>query len=1143
MRATQSIFRVRRDYNQWVGNETLEDYALRFTAVKSRRFTVATVGTTALGAAAFLALEALAAAITLQYGFYNALCAMLALAAVIIITGVPITLYAAKHGLDIDLLTRGAGFGYLGSTITSLVYASFTFIFFAIEAAILASALKALFDIPMSIGYVLCALMVLPVVTHGISTISRFQVGTQNLWLFLQLLALGIVAWFEYERVAQWVVYQPANTIQADQFNLALFGACSAILFAMVTQIGEQVDYLRFMPPRTQANRKSWWFWTLLSGPGWILIGLPKMLLGSFIAYLAFSQGSSYEVAIDPVHIYQMAYGYVVKSPTFALLLASTMVVVSQMKINVTNAYAGSIAWSNFFSRLTHSHPGRVVWLVFNVAIALLLMELGIYRVLEAILGIFAIIAISWLGCVAADLLINKPLGISPAFIEFKRSHLYDINPVGCGAMLISSAVGISAYLGSFGDSAQYLAHYLSLLLCFILVPLIAFVTRGRFYLARNDVDTLPTEILTGDPVSVAHRQVSLRCCICENDFEWQDMSRCPAYDGNICSLCCSLDARCLDVCKTKARLSDQLADLLSLFVPSRATLIANSRITRFIGLFALLTGVVGGFLAIIYFHMKTGAPQEEELLRQTLWTVFYVLLLISGVLAWLFLLAHESRLVAQQESSRQNALLREEIEAHQITDAELQQAKDTAERANAAKTRYMSGISHELRTPLQGILGYAQLLQQRGSLDSSQKRAVDIIHNSGEHLADLIEGLLEISKIEAGRMDIYRNNVNIKELLSQLVEIFRQQAEQKQLTFSYNIHNQLPPLVVADEKRLRQILINLLSNAVKYTAKGSVEFHIKYRFQVAEFKVKDTGIGIEASDLERILRPFERVKNRQVPNVAGSGLGLTIVHLLTEVLGGDLKIESQPGLGSEFTVSLMLPSLNEAPPAPLPAQKILGYEGDRKTVLIVDDEAIHRGLLSEVLGGVGFTIHEAPDAESCLQVKDTVKPDLYILDVNLPGMSGLDLADELRDQGTSCPIIILSADATETHQSTDRLCSHDAYVTKPFRTHGFLETVRQLMKVTWIVDTQSGTGDTLSTGAAAAEFSTTSLQALQCHPLFEVLLDDAQIGHKKGFLSTLAEIRSLGLLEHSQVDYLTLLANNMQFQHIETLLSPHAHT
>jgi hypothetical protein len=188
----------------------------------------------------------------------------------------------------------------------------------------------------------------------------------------------------------------------------------------------------------------------ILAGPGWVFIGVIKLLIGSFLAYIAFSDGASIEKAADPIHMYQIAFNYVTQSPSASLWLAGVMVIISQMKINVTKAYAGSIAWSNFFSRLTHSHPGRVVWLVFNVAIALLLMELGIYRSLESILGMFALVAVSWLGSIAADLVINKTIGLSPPGIEFKRAHLYDINPVGVGSLFITSAIGIVAYLGLF---------------------------------------------------------------------------------------------------------------------------------------------------------------------------------------------------------------------------------------------------------------------------------------------------------------------------------------------------------------------------------------------------------------------------------------------------------------------------------------------------------------------------------------------------------------------------------------------------------------------------------------------------------------------------------------------------------------------
>ncbi len=1149
MRATQSIFRVRRQYNQWVGNETLEDYALRFTAKGARRWSIGQIGITALGATAFLALEALSAAATLQYGFINTLWAMLAVSLAIFVIGFPISYYSAKHGLDIDLLTRGAGFGYLGSTITSLIYASFTFIFFAIEAAIFASALKALFAIPLWLGYIISAVMVVPIVTHGITAISRFQVGTQPLWLLLQCLALGAVVWFEFSRVENWVAFVPREHAQRQGFDLMLFGASVSLFFAMVAQIGEQVDYLRFMPPKTRHNRVRWWFWLVLSGPGWIFVGLIKMLLGSFLAYLAFTQAMSYDKAIDPVYLYQLAFTYFIESPQASLILAGIMVIVSQMKINVTNAYAGSIAWSNFFSRLTHSHPGRVVWLVFNVIIALILMELGVYRVLEAILGVFAIIALSWLACLSADLLINKPLGLSPPITEFKRSHLYDINPVGVVSMIAASILGLVCYLGYLGESASYLAHFISLAACFVLVPSIAWLTGGRFYLARPQQEILVYE---WQPEDASNEYASdqppqvFRCCICESAFEREDVSHCPAYQGTICSLCCSLDARCLDNCKPDARLAVQLNQWLEGFVPPRVIRAVNSRIARF-GAILLCVGLLNGaFLALIYYHLKPESISEAELLRTTIWTLFYALLIISGVISWLILLAHESRLVAQQESNRQTRLLIDEIEAHQETDKALQEAKELAERANNAKSRYLSGISHELRTPLQSILGYAQLLAGKQDIPNQHLHGLNIIRNSGEYLAGLIEGLLDISKIEAGRMDIYRNQVRLPELLDQLVQMFTQQAQLKGIEFYFHQHHRLPELVMTDEKRLRQILINLLSNAVKYTEKGRVDFHVYYRNQVAEFSVIDTGIGIHSNDLERIFTPFERVRHSNSPQIPGTGLGLTIVRLLTEVMGGNLDIKSTLGEGSCFTVSMMLSWVSASDDVAPPPKTLSGYAGPRRTVMAVDDDALHRGLLSDILVPLGFTVLEAQNASDCLQQlvapESPITPDAFILDVNMPGMDGFALAQTLRQQSFSGPILMLSAEANEQHRTPpqqigrhsplpEHPLAHDDYLVKPIRNQVLLEKLGQMLQLEWLYEDEPRSVEPTPT------IKPSSTMALPQHPLLDQLLNSVQIGHRKGVLDTLDELQSTGVLNQQTLDILHELARTMQFDTLERLL------
>lgn len=185
------------------------------------------------------------------------------------------------------------------------------------------------------------------------------------------------------------------------------------------------------------------------------MLGWAKQIGGAFLAFLALEHGISLTKAKEPVYMYLAGFEDVFKTPEMVLGVVTLFVVVSQIKINVTNAYAGSLAWSNFFSRLTHNHPGRVVWLIFNVAISLLLMELGVFQTLEAVLGLYSNVAIAWIGALVADLIINKPLGWSPSYIEFKRAHLYNINPVGFGATVIASLVAITAFVGTWGEYAQ----------------------------------------------------------------------------------------------------------------------------------------------------------------------------------------------------------------------------------------------------------------------------------------------------------------------------------------------------------------------------------------------------------------------------------------------------------------------------------------------------------------------------------------------------------------------------------------------------------------------------------------------------------------------------------------------------------------
>ncbi|MCA1516186.1 ATP-binding protein [Bradyrhizobium sp. NBAIM01] len=1121
MAGRQRIDRVRRQYNQWVANQTLEDYALRFTAKSARRWSAARVANTALGAISFLAMEAIGGTITLNYGVTNATAAIVVVSIIIFGCGVPIAYYAAKCGIDIDLLTRGAGFGYIGSTVTSLIYASFTFIFFAIEAVILASALEMCFGIPRPVGYLISAVVIIPLVAYGITLISRFQLWTQPLWVILHIIPFAAIAWHNPRSFAEWHKFSGEHGDLNGHFDLLLFGVAASVVFSLVAQIGEQVDFLRFLPRDRRASRASWWMALMSAGPGWIVLGALKLLAGSFLAFFALSHGVPPEEAAEPAHMYLEAFRYVLSQPDLALALTGTFVILSQVKINVTNAYAGSIAWSNFFSRLTHSHPGRVVWLVFNVVVALLLMEIGVYKALEQTLALYSNVAIAWVGALVADLVINKPLGLRPQQIEFKRAHLYDVNPVGVGAMTIATIVSISAFYGLFGPTAKALSAFIALAAAFLTAPLIAWATDGKYYIARK-------------PKRSWQNIEAIQCCICEHSFEPEDMASCPAYAGPICSLCCSLDARCHDLCKPHARFQAQVSETLGRLMPQPIYARINSQVGHYIGVFVVSAGLIALVLGLIYLQTSANVHGDNELVSDVLWKVFFSLSIIIGVVAWLFVLAQQSRRAAEAETRRQTALLIQEIDAHKRTDAELQRAKEVAESANLAKSRYVVGLSHELRSPLNAISGYAQLLEQDTSLGAKPRDQVRVVRRSADHLSGLIDGILDISKIEAGRLYLSRDEVRLSEFLDQLVGMFRLQAAAKGIDFVFRRPPALPRVVYADEKRLRQVLINLLSNAIKFTQSGSVQFVVHYRSPVAEFEVIDTGPGIQGGDLERIFAPFERGALGASQPQTGTGLGLTISRLLAGVMGGDIKVTSTVGTGSTFRVKILLSEVaNPQRIAPVEAP-VSGYHGPRKTILVTDDDPVHRDLLREVLTPLGFILLSAPDGAGCLALAQHCRPDLFLLDISMPAMDGWAVAEALRASGHhQARILMVSASALEAHGTPLAQPFHDGYLMKPIDIPRLLATIRQLLKIEW----QYGSHE------VAVPFWHPETGSKPPLRHIEALIGLGQIGYVKGIQLKLDEIGS----EHPEhadfVAQMRSLVDRFDLdQYMDTLKTLHAY-
>ncbi len=1135
--APQRVAKVRRDYNRWVASETLEDYALRYAPQRFRKWSPARVANTAFGAASFLILEAVGATLLVQYGFANAFWAIVATGLLIFLAGIPISTYAARHGVDMDLLTRGAGFGYIGSTVTSLIYASFTFIFFALEAAVMAYALELALDIPPRWGYLVCALVVIPLVTHGVSAISRLQVWTQPLWLVMLVVPFVYVLMRDPGAFSGVVHYAGEKTGSAG-FTLHGFGAALTVGVALITQMGEQADYLRFMPPAARTGRWQWWAGVIVGGPGWVVPGVAKMLGGALLAWLAIDHMVPVERAVDPNQMYLAAYEYVFPHYGWAVAATALFVVVSQLKINVTNAYAGSLAWSNFFSRVTHSHPGRVVWVVFNTLIAFLLMEMNVFQALGEVLGLYANVAIAWIMAVVADLVVNKPLGLSPRGIEFKRAHLWDVNPVGVGAMALASALSVAAWLGAFGPMAQAWSAVIALGTAFVTAPAIAWATRGRYYLVRP---AQPPR----DPTALQ------RCVVCERLYEAPDMARCPAYRGRICSLCCTLEARCGDACRPQAKLAAQWSATLHALLPARAGRLLDSGLGHFLLLMLLVAPLLAGVFALLWQQelraLQGMEPQAAQAaaaaLRAGFGKAYVGLVLVAGVLVWWLVLAHQSRRVAQQESNRQTTLLLREIALHRRTDRALQQAKraaddarQAAEQANQAKSRYIGTISHELRTPLNSILGYAQLLGEDPALPPHRRQAVNVIRRGGEHLLSLIEGTLDIARIEAGKLTLVRSPMRFADCVHEMAELFELQAAAKGLGFRFEVQGPLPEVVRADEKRLRQILINLLGNAVKFTASGHVTLRVRHARQMATLEVEDTGPGMAEAELARVFEPFARGTGA-AGHAPGAGLGLTIARMLADLMGGELTVRSAPGQGACFRVRLFLPQV-EGAAARAPARaRPAGYEGPRRLLLVVDNEEADRELLVEQLEPLGFAIRTAASGHDALDLLAAgLDPDALLLDLAMPGIDGWETLRRARAlRPLRAQVAIVSANAFDKGLENDAGITVDDFLVKPVREAELLAWLRRALGLRW---TEAGALPPAAPALPALPPTPAPLPAV-APDLLARLRESVALGYPRGVLGALDAIEAAQPAAGPWCGPLRTLAREFRFDLLAQRLAP----
>lgn len=975
----RQIIKERRDYNTWVANETLEDYSLRYAPQSFRKWSEFLVANTALGGISFLALEAIGSSLVINYGFTNSFWAIITVGIIIFLAGIPISYYCSTYNIDIDLLTRGAGFGYIGSTITSLIYASFTFIFFALEAAIMAQAINLYFNLPLAWGYIICSLVIIPIVFYGVTLINKLQLWTQPIWLILMVTPYIFVLHKEPHAVSNWLNFA-GNSASGNTFDPLLFGSAATVSFSLIAQLGEQVDYLRFLPNQTKTDSTtnklsdrlkqiSWWLAVILAGPGWIILGMAKQLGGAFLTTLAIDHGFNIATAKQPIFMYLAGFSDVFSNPDITLAVATLFVIISQIKINVTNAYAGSLAWSNFFSRMTHSHPGRVVWLIFNVAIALLLMELGVFETLEAVLGLYSNVAIAWIGALVADLVINKPLGISPSYIEFKRAYLYNFNPVGFGSMVIASIVSMLAFVGLFGAYPQAYAPFIALGLAFVLSPIIAFATQGKYYLARPNIYRNTNKYDSLD--------MMIKCCICETKYEATDTAFCPIYDGPICSLCCSLDARCHDNCKT-VEISDISSNSKSIFQEKLSPLL-GLRLTRFIEFFLSGAGILAVIFGLVYYqsfiHAQKYATPSDDLLEVFI-ILYSMLLVLVGIATWWFILSDESRELAEAELDKQNLLLEQQIADRKKAQGDLLELTHQLEKRVVERTAKLSeallnlkrtqaqliqsekmsslgqlvaGIAHEINNPIsfiQGNLIYAikyvedllnlvklyQLEMSNSSpkideyletiewefIEQDLPKLLKSMEIGTERIKEIVLSLRIFSRLDES--DIKEVNIHdgIESTLMILGHRLKQSSNLPKIVIIKD-YAELP-LVKCYAGLLNQVFMNMIANAI-----DAIEEKNQF-FLVGELSNKIDQIIIQTRLIESSQKVEIRIKDTgkgmpenvrkkmfdylftTKPVGKGTGLGLSISYqIIVEKHQGTLDCRSVLGEGTELIITIPL--------------------------------------------------------------------------------------------------------------------------------------------------------------------------------------------------------------------------------------------
>ncbi|NMG07446.1 ATP-binding protein, partial [Brasilonema sp. UFV-L1] len=452
-------------------------------------------------------------------------------------------------------------------------------------------------------------------------------------------------------------------------------------------------------------------------------------------------------------------------------------------------------------------------------------------------------------------------------------------------------------------------------------------------------------------------------------------------------------------------------------------------------------------------------------------------------------------------ELQHKNLQLQQEIK-------ERQRAEEAAKTANRAKSEFLANMSHELRTPLNGILGYTQIFKKDKALTAQQKNGIDVIHQCGEHLLTLINDILDLSKIEARKMELYPKEFHLPEFIETIAEICRIRAEQKGISLIYQTLSPLPRLIRADEKRLRQVLINLLSNAVKFTEKGSITFKVGYQEDKLRFQVEDTGIGIPSEQLEEIFLPFHQV-GEESRKTEGTGLGLAISRQLVQMMGSELKVKSTLSQGSVFWLDLDLPEVfQQSDVQSIDDANIIGFMEPARKVLVVDDKWANRSVLVNLLQPLGFEVTEATNGLDALDKAREFKPDVIFMDLVMSVMDGFEATRRLRmlPDFKEVVVIAISASVFEWDQKQSREVGCDDFLPKPIRKAELLEKLQVHLGLEWIYEQPENQVRAQSVAPAQTQDSLIAPPAEE----LAVLLDLAMRGDLRSIAQRAAKLEEL---------------------------------